>query len=123
PSSANVDITMTRGDGPKGGDTTTLTLDDQNLPSGSTPNAPALTQTDTLDFTAGAANITSVVFDTDLSALDPTLTWTRVDDFHIVGKDGATTVVEITLTPPGVILGGATGSATITVKLDSNYDH
>ena len=60
-------------------------------------------------------NIDSIVFSTDLDSLDGGLTWTRTDDNEIVGKDGSTTIVTLTLGVVGNV-------ATVTATLANNYD-
>ena len=74
-----------------------------------------VTDADTITFTPGSDPITSIVFDTDLSGLVGGLTWTRDSDTQITGKDGADTIVTLTLGVVGNV-------ATVTATLSNNFD-
>ncbi|MBZ9977978.1 beta strand repeat-containing protein, partial [Mesorhizobium sp. BR-1-1-10] len=114
-STANIAFTITDGAGPTAGAPITLALDDQNLSDGSTPLGPD-SASNSITFTPGSDAITSVVFGTDLGGLNTAnLTWTRVSDTQVVGKDGAVTVVTLDLSV-------ANNVATVTATLNDNYD-
>ncbi len=102
-----------------------LQMDDQNLSDGSTPANPDFA-TGTVSFTAGSDALTNFAFAAGTGALAGGLTWNRVSDILIEGWDGAvgtgTKIVALTLTPPGSIAVGATGSVTVTATLVNNYD-
>ncbi len=118
---------VTDGPGPvPAGAALSLTVDDQNLAGGSTPANPDFASGD-VSFTAGSDPVSSFGFSTDLSGLDPSLTWQRADATHIVGWDGAigtgTKVVTLDITAtPGTIAPGATGAVTVTATLVNSYD-
>ncbi|MCX8571644.1 DUF5801 repeats-in-toxin domain-containing protein [Aminobacter sp. MET-1] len=115
-SSAAQPITITDGDGPTvaDGGTITLTVDDQNLTDGSTPDSTPVTGS--IVFTPGSDAIASMAFG-DTTGLDGGLTWTRVSDTEIVGRDsGGTAVVTLTLVRDG-------NTAEVTVTLNDNYRH
>ncbi|WP_043230393.1 T1SS-143 repeat domain-containing protein, partial [Bosea sp. LC85] len=107
-------ITVTDGAGPVAGAAISLTLDDQNLASGSTPAGPD-SASNSISFTAGSDAIASIVFATDLATLGGGLSWTRVSGTQIVGKDGAATIVTLDLSVAGNV-------ATVTATLNGNYD-
>ena len=114
--SATQPITITDGDGPtvSDGGTITLTVDDQKLADGSTPGETSVT--DSIVFTPGSDAIASMAFG-DTTGLDGGLTWTRVSDTEIVGRDsGGTAVVTLTLVREG-------STASVTVTLNDNYHH
>ncbi|WP_210242298.1 hypothetical protein, partial [Mesorhizobium sp. B2-3-12] len=114
-STANIAFTVTDGAGPTAGAPITLALDDQNLSDGSTPLGPD-SASNSITFTPGSDAITSIVFGTDLGGLNTAnLTWTRVSDTQVVGKDGAVTVVTLDLSV-------ASNVATVTATLNNNYD-
>ncbi|WP_164767598.1 hypothetical protein, partial [Mesorhizobium sp. M7A.F.Ca.CA.004.08.1.1] len=101
--------------GPVAGAPITLALDDQNLSDGSTPAGPD-SALNSITFTPGSDAIASIAFGTDLSGLNSAnLTWTRVSDTQVVGKDGAVTVVTLDLSV-------ANNVATVTATLNNNYD-
>ncbi|HKR93055.1 beta strand repeat-containing protein, partial [Novosphingobium sp.] len=115
--SANQPITVTDGAGPSAGEPITLTVSDQHLPDGS---APLATDSDShsITFTPGSDAITSIAFAQDLSGLHTdNLTWTRLSDTEVVGKDSGTglTVVTLDLAVNGNV-------ATVTATQTSNYD-
>ncbi|WP_018425580.1 DUF5801 repeats-in-toxin domain-containing protein, partial [Hoeflea sp. 108] len=115
-STAAQPITITDGDGPTvaDGGTITLTVDDQNLTDGSTPDSTPVTGS--IVFTPGSDAIASMAFG-DTTGLDGGLTWTRVSDTEIVGRDsGGTAVVTLTLVRDG-------NTAEVTVTLNDNYRH
>jgi large repetitive protein len=114
PSEAVQPITITDGAGPVAGPPITLELDDQNLSDGSTPAGPD-SDADSITFTAGSDAIASIVFGTDLSSLGGGLTWVRTNANTIVGSDGATPIVTLTLSVVGNV-------ATVTATLNNNYD-
>ena len=96
------------------GEGLSLTVDDQNLADGSTPGSTS--STDSIVFTPGSDAIASIVFG-DTTGLDGGLTWERVSDTEIVGRDsGGTTVVTLTLVRDG-------NTADVTVTLNDNYHH
>ncbi|MER9439772.1 DUF5801 domain-containing protein, partial [Mesorhizobium sp. M0614] len=69
-----------------------------------------------ITFTPGSDAIASIAFGTDLTGLNTAnLTWTRVSDTQVVGKDGAVTVVTLDLSV-------ANNVATVTATLNNNYD-
>ncbi|WP_043230396.1 Ig-like domain-containing protein, partial [Bosea sp. LC85] len=107
-------ITVTDGAGPVAGAAISLVLDDQNLASGSTPAGPDFAA-NSISFTAGSDAIASIVFATDLALLGGGLSWTRLSDTQIVGKDGAATIVTLDLSVAGSV-------ATVTATLNGNYD-
>ncbi|RWP10169.1 MAG: type I secretion C-terminal target domain-containing protein [Mesorhizobium sp.] len=114
-STANIAFTITDGAGPVAGAPITLALDDQNLSDGSTPAGPD-SALNSITFTPGSDAIASIAFGTDLSGLNSAnLTWTRVSDTQVVGKDGAVTVVTLDLSV-------ANNVATVTATLNNNYD-
>ncbi|MER9580698.1 DUF5801 repeats-in-toxin domain-containing protein, partial [Mesorhizobium sp. M0276] len=114
-STANIAFTITDGAGPAAGAPITLALDDQNLSDGSTPAGPDFAA-NSITFTPGSDAIASIAFGTDLSGLNTAnLTWTRVSDTQVVGKDGAVTVVTLDLSV-------ASNVATVTATLNNNYD-
>ncbi|TRC95218.1 hypothetical protein FJV76_29725, partial [Mesorhizobium sp. WSM4303] len=114
-STANIAFTITDGAAPAAGAPITLALDDQNLSDGSTPAGPDLAS-NSITFTPGSDAIASIAFGTDLSGLNTAnLTWTRVSDTQVVGKDGAVTVVTLDLSV-------ANNVATVTATLNNNYD-
>ncbi|MER8753542.1 Ig-like domain-containing protein, partial [Mesorhizobium sp. M1050] len=114
-STANIAFTITDGAGPAAGAPITLALDDQNLSDGSTPAGPDFAA-NSITFTPGSDAIASIAFGTDLSGLNTAnLTWTRVSDTQVVGKDGAVTVVTLDLSV-------ANNVATVTATLNNNYD-
>ncbi|RJF93455.1 beta strand repeat-containing protein [Sphingomonas cavernae] len=109
-----VSFTVTDGAGPAAGAPITLTLDDQNLADGSTPAGPD-SDTDSIVFTPGSDAIASIAFGASVAGLGGGLTWTRVSDTQIVGKDGATTIVTLDLVRAG-------DSAQVKATLNDNYD-
>ncbi|MER8373268.1 DUF5801 repeats-in-toxin domain-containing protein, partial [Mesorhizobium sp. M1406] len=114
-STANIAFTITDGAAPVAGAPITLALDDQNLSDGSTPAGPDFAA-NSITFTPGSDAIASIAFGTDLSGLNTAnLTWTRVSDTQVVGKDGAVTVVTLDLSV-------ANNVATVTATLNNNYD-
>lgn len=119
-------ISVTDGTNPSlsGGDLS-LQMDDQNLSDGSTPANPDFA-TGTVSFTAGSDTLTSFAFAAGTGALAGGLTWNRVSNTLIEGWDGAvgtgTKIVALTLTSPGSIAVGSTGSVTVTATLVNNYD-
>ncbi|MBZ9775971.1 beta strand repeat-containing protein, partial [Mesorhizobium sp. CO1-1-8] len=114
-STANIAFTITDGAGPVAGAPITLALDDQNLSDGSTPAGPDFAS-NAITFTPGSDAIASIAFGTDLTGLNTAnLTWTRVSDTQVVGKDGAVTVVTLDLSV-------ANNAATVTATLNNNYD-
>ncbi|GGB86266.1 hypothetical protein GCM10011494_00710 [Novosphingobium endophyticum] len=107
-------ISITDGAGPSADEPVSLTVDDENLAEGSNPATP-VTASDAIVFTAGSDAIATIAFGTDLSGLDPSLTWARVDDGTITGSDGGTLIVTLALTRSG-------DTATVTATLSGNYD-
>ena len=107
-------ITITDGAGPMAGDPITLTVDDENLADGSNPALP-VEDSDDIVFTAGSDAIASIVFATDLSGLDSSLDWTRVNDNQIVGRDDGVDIVTLDLNVVGT-------TATVKATLNDNYD-
>lgn len=106
-------ITITDGTGPAAGPDITLALSDANLADGSTP-ANADDAGDTITFTEGSDDITSIVFG-DVTGLDPALTWVRVSDTEITGSDGGRLVVTLDLAVVNNV-------ATVTATLNDNFD-
>jgi len=116
-----VNFTITDGSGPTvsgpEGGVVALAVDDQNLAGGSTPGGADFDQ-GTITFAPGSDAIASIKFDTDLSGLaTANLSWSRVSDTQILGKDTASgaTVVTLDLTVSG-------NAATVTATQNSNYD-
>ncbi|KGM08173.1 hypothetical protein LP43_0596 [Methylophaga thiooxydans] len=107
-------ISIADGQDPLAGEPITLSLDDQNLADGSTPAVDDF-DTGSIVFTPGSDPIASIVFSMDLSGLDASMTWERVSDNQIIGRDGVDDIVTLDL---GVV--GDT--ATITATLNDNYD-
>ncbi|WP_415911472.1 retention module-containing protein [Neptuniibacter sp. QD37_11] len=108
--------TISVGDGtdPSAGDAITLTLDDQNLADGSTPAGDDFDE-DSIVFTAGTDDIDTIVFSSDLTSLSNVLTWERVSDTQIVGKDGSdSTIVTLDLSVTDT-------TATVTATLNDNF--
>lgn len=108
-------IAITDGAGPTASDPIALTLDDQNLADGSSAGTDDFTSS-SITFTPGSDAINSIAFSQDLSALVGSLSWERVSDVQIVGKDGSNTVVTLDLTTVGNV-------ATIKATLNDNYAH
>ncbi|MBX7460162.1 beta strand repeat-containing protein [Qipengyuania huizhouensis] len=106
-------IDITDGAGPIAGPPISLLVDDENLADGTNP-APPVTDSDDIVFTAGSDAIDTIAFGTDLTGLDASLTWVRVDDDTITGSDGGTLVVTLDLTRTG-------DTATVTATLSNNY--
>jgi hypothetical protein len=75
-----------------------------------------------VSFTAGSDALTSFAFAASIAGLGAGLTWTRVSDTLIQGRDGANLIVSLTLTPPASIAAGGNGTATVTATLHDNYD-
>ena len=92
----------------------TLRVDDQNLANGSTPVGGDVFHSNSIVFTEGSDAIASIVFGTNLSSLVG-LTWTRISENEIVGKDGADTIVRLDLSVTGT-------TAKVTATLNDNYD-
>ncbi|WP_083495427.1 beta strand repeat-containing protein [Tsuneonella troitsensis] len=110
-------VKITDGPGPQAGTDITLTVDDENLADGTSPAVP-VTDADAIVFTAGSDPITTIAFANDLTTLDSSnLTWTRVSDTQIVGKDTGSglTIVTLDLVKTG-------NTATVTATLSDNYD-
>ncbi|MBZ9922403.1 cadherin-like domain-containing protein, partial [Mesorhizobium sp. BR1-1-7] len=104
------------GAAPVAGAPITLALDDQNLADGSTPGATS--DQHSITFTPGSDAIASIAFGTDLTALNAAnLTWERVSDTQILGKDTGSGVTVVTLD-----LSVAGNVATVTATLNDNYD-
>ena len=114
PAEANQPIFIADGAGPMAGEPITLTVDDENLADGSNPSLP-VEDSDDIVFTAGSDAIASIVFATDLSGLDNSLDWTRVNDNQIVGRDGGVDIVTLDLNVVGT-------TATVKATLNDNYD-
>ncbi len=109
-------ITISDGAGPQAGEPVSLQVDDQNLADGSDPAAP-VTDSGDIVFTAGSDAIASIIFDDSATALDSLgggLTWERVSDTQIVGRDGADVIVTLDLSVSGT-------TATVTLTLSDNY--
>jgi len=92
----------------------TLRVDDQNLANGTTPAGDDF-ESNSIVFTEGSDAITSIVFGADLSSLGGGLTWTRISDNEIVGKDGTDTIIRLDLSVTGT-------TAKVTATLNDNYD-
>jgi len=108
-------ISIADGAGPLGGGSINLLVDDQNLANGTTPAGPD-SNSAVLNFTAGSDPIASLKFATDLSGLNASLSWERVSDTEIIGRDGAVDVVRLTL-----VASADNTQATVTATLLSNY--
>ncbi|WP_324829182.1 DUF5801 repeats-in-toxin domain-containing protein [Qipengyuania zhejiangensis] len=109
-------ITITDGADPLAGPPVSLSVDDENLANGSDPSTP-VTDSANIVFTPGSDAIASIVFDDSATALDALgggLTWERVSDTQIVGRDGADTIVVLDLSVTGT-------TATVTLTLTDNY--
>lgn len=106
-------ITVKDGAPPVAGAPITLGLDDQNLADGTTPAGPDSVQ-GSIVFTPGSDPLSSIRFDTNLSNLDGDLTWVRVNNNLIVGKQGSEVVVKLELTVNG-------NEATVKATLVNNY--
>ncbi len=107
-------ISITDGANPVAGDPISLVIDDENLADGTNPAVP-VTDADDIVFTPGSDAIASIEFGTDLSALNPSLDWVRVDGDTITGSDGGNLIVTLQLTVVG-------NTATVTATLSDNYD-
>ncbi|WP_318011237.1 DUF5801 repeats-in-toxin domain-containing protein [Mesorhizobium sp. ESP-6-2] len=104
------------GAGPVAGAPITLALDDQNLADGSTPGATS--DQHSITFTPGSDAIASIAFGTDLTGLNAAnLTWERMSDTQILGKDTGSGVTVVTLD-----LSVAGNVGTVTATLNDNYD-
>jgi large repetitive protein len=113
-STAQQQIRVVDGANPKAGAPITLTLDDQNLETGSTPamDQPVSVQGQ-IQFTPGSDPIVSIIFG-DISGLGGGLSWMRISDTQIVGLDVDKPVVLLDLTVTGT-------TATVVATLESNY--
>jgi Domain of unknown function (DUF5801)/RTX calcium-binding nonapeptide repeat (4 copies)/Cadherin-like domain len=109
-----VTVKIADGANPTAGGPITLALDDQNLADGSTPGNPDF-MSNTITFTQGSDAISSIKFSSSTASLTGGLSWTRVSDTQIVGKDGSVTVVTLDLTVSGTV-------ATVKATLNDNYD-
>ncbi|WP_131821010.1 type I secretion C-terminal target domain-containing protein [Ensifer sp. LCM 4579] len=110
-------FTVTDGAGPTvdpNAASVTLNLDDQNLADGTTPAGPD-SANGTIGFVAGSDAIASIAFG-DTSGLSNTLTWVRVSDTQIIGRDNGVDVVRLDLVRNG-------NNATVTATLLDNYAH
>ncbi len=115
-STAQQQISVTDGANPRGGAPIALTLDDQNLLTGSTPSAmQPVSSTGQIQFVTGSDPIVTIGFG-DTSGLGGGLTWTRDSATQITGRDGSTLVATLRLVVSGT-------TATVTATLDSNYAH
>ena len=85
---------------PIGGESIALLVDDQNLSTGSAPNAP-VTDVGTLSFTAGSEALTSFAFGS-AAGLSPSLNWVlSANGTVLTGSDERGPVVQLTLVAPG----------------------
>ncbi|MBD2841204.1 DUF5801 repeats-in-toxin domain-containing protein [Erythrobacter rubeus] len=105
-------ILITDGADPSAGPDIILTVDDQNLPDGSTPGS--VTSSDTIVFTEGSDDIASIAFG-GIGGLNGGLDWVRVSDTQITGSDGGRLVVTLDLSVTGT-------TATVTATLNDNFD-
>ncbi len=113
-STAQQQISVTDGANPRAGAPISLTLDDQNLASGSTPSViQPVSASGQIAFTPGSDPIVSIIFG-DLSELGGGLIWTRESDTEIIGWDNDVPVVILELAVFG-------NMATIAAILESNY--
>ncbi|WP_336957775.1 beta strand repeat-containing protein [Sphingobium aquiterrae] len=112
-SSALQPITVTDGAGPTAGEPVSLTLDDQNLPGGTSAGNPDFTSA-SISFTPGSDAIASILFG-DTGGLGGGLTWLRVSGTQITGSDERGVVVTLDLSVTGNV-------ATVTATLNDNYD-
>ncbi|MBV7266499.1 DUF5801 repeats-in-toxin domain-containing protein [Erythrobacter ani] len=109
---ADQPIFITDGADPSAGPDISLTVDDQNLPDGSTPGS--VTSSDTIVFTEGSDDIVSIAFG-GITGLDGDLDWVRVSDTQITGSDSGRLVVTLDLSVIDT-------TATVTATLNDNYD-
>ncbi len=114
-SSALQQIRIADGTNPSASAPIGLTVDDQNLESGSTPSAvQPVAASGQIVFTKGSDAISSIGFG-DLSMLDGGLSWTLESDTQIIGRDSDDNpVVVLDLDVSGHI-------ATVTMTLQYNY--
>lgn len=114
---ANQAISLIDGQDPRAGAPITLTLDDQNLLEGSTPNVsptfPLPVASGAISFTAGSDPIVSIAFG-DLAGLGGGLTWTFDSPTTIIGWYTDIPIVQLDLTVVGL-------TATVTATLLTNY--
>lgn len=110
-------ISLTDGQDPRASAPITLTLDDQNLLEGSTPNVsptfPLPVTSGTISFTAGSDPIVSIGFG-DLAGLGGGLSWTFDSPTTIIGWYTDIPIVQLDLTVVGL-------TATVTATLLTNY--
>ena len=110
-------ISLVDGQDPRASTPITLTLDDQNLLEGSTPNVspsfPLPVTSGTISFTAGSDPIVSIGFG-DLAGLGGGLTWTFDSPTTIIGWYTDIPIVQLDLAVVGL-------TATVTATLLTNY--
>jgi VCBS repeat-containing protein len=110
-------ISLVDGQDPRPGAPITLTLDDQNLLEGSTPNVspsfPLPVTSGAISFTAGSDPIVSIGFG-DLAGLGGGLTWTFESPTTIIGWYTDIPIVQLDLAVVGL-------TATVTATLLTNY--
>ncbi len=113
-STALQQIRVVDGTNPTASTPISLTLDDQNLETGTTPSTDQpVFAVGEIQFTTGSDPIILIAFG-DVTGLDGGLTWVRVSDIQIVGSDGDRPVVTLDLTVVGT-------TATVVATLESNY--
>ena len=106
---------------PEGGASGLLLVDDENLPSGTSPNGP-VTDTTVLEFIAGSEPLVSFVFGSTVN-LSPSLTWVvSANGTVLTGSDERGPVVRLTLVAPSLIAANTDGDVTVTVELLANFD-
>lgn len=110
-------ISLVDGQDPRASTPITLTLDDQNLLEGSTPNVspsfPLPVTSGAISFTAGSDPIVSIGFG-DLAGLGGGLTWTFDSPTTIIGWYTDIPIVQLDLAVVGL-------TATVTATLLTNY--
>ena len=110
-------ISLIDGQDPRASTPITLTLDDQNLLEGSTPNVsssfPLPVTSGAISFTAGSDPIVSIGFG-DLAGLGGGLTWTFDSPTTIIGWYTDIPIVQLDLAVVGL-------TATVTATLLTNY--
>ena len=125
-------ITILDGAAPRVGEAIALQVDEDDLPDGSDTTPESLSDADSLTFTAGADDITSIVFSNDLSTLTADgdsntaagdISWVRVDDVTIEGSVDGQVVVTLELNAPASITNGTADTAEVTMTLSDEFDN
>lgn len=131
-------IQVRDGTDPTGRDVATLALDEEALgnlnATGTNPGSNAEQASDTLSFTAGSDDLSAFAFSSDLNNLvrntdnqsGNELRWVRDSDTQITGHFGSSSgpvAITLSLSAPGSIPYGTTGSVTVTATLSDNLKH